>query len=200
MSPDLSRPAVVVVDMQQGLFAISDAPLHEPARLLSRVSNLVCRARATEVPVIYTRFHGPPGTPLHAAEPGSEIHSAVAPQPGDLVIDKDDSDAFLRTSLHEDLQVLGIDTLIVCGLQSEFCIDSTCRTAYALGYRVVLVEDAHSTTDTEDLTAAQIVAHHNRTLSRAYATRRRAEDVVLEWAPAPVGSATRTPDEQRRIT
>jgi nicotinamidase-related amidase len=52
----------------------------------------------------------------------------------------------------------------VCGLQSDFCIDSTVRRALALGYPVVLLSDAHSTIDNGVLSAAQIVAHHTQTL------------------------------------
>jgi nicotinamidase-related amidase len=67
--------------------------------------------------------------------------------------------------LHEALQIRGIDTLVVCGMQSDFCVDSTVRRALGLGYPVVLVSDAHTTMDNGVLTATQIVAHHNQTLS-----------------------------------
>ena len=50
------------------------------------------------------------------------------------------------------------------GMQSDFCVDTTCRQAAALGYDVVLVADAHSTLNHEYLKAEQIVAHHNRIL------------------------------------
>jgi nicotinamidase-related amidase len=59
--------------------------------------------------------------------------------------------------------------LIVAGLQTQFCIDTACRVATTLGYRVILASDAHTTFDTPDLTAAAIVAHHNTTL-RAFGT------------------------------
>ena len=59
----------------------------------------------------------------------------------------------------------GIERVIVAGLQTEFCIDTTCRAAMAPGLRVVLVSDGHTTFDTPDLSAAQIIAHHNRTLA-----------------------------------
>ena len=53
---------------------------------------------------------------------------------------------------------------MVCGLQSEFCVDTTVRQALPLGYHVVLVADGHSTLDSEKLSAEQITAHHNQTL------------------------------------
>jgi len=54
--------------------------------------------------------------------------------------------------------------LIICGLQTDFCVDTTVRRAFTLGYHVTLVADAHSTLDNGVLTAAQIIAHHNATL------------------------------------
>lgn len=58
-----------------------------------------------------------------------------------------------------------MDRLVVCGFQSEFCVDTTTRRALALGYPVTLVADGHSTTDNGVLSAAQISAHHNATLT-----------------------------------
>ena len=178
---------LLVVDMQTGLFSELSPELNDAAGVLSRVADLIDSARGLGVPIIYTRFCGPPGSPLAEHSPDSAIHSTVAPRAGELVIQKDDSDAFLRTDLGDRLKELGTTTLIVCGLQSEFCIDSTCRTAYALGHRVVLVGDAHTTADSGPLTGAQIAEHHNRTLARAYVTVTPASEVftpVAEGDPA----------------
>jgi len=112
------------------------------------------------VPVIYTQYCGPPGEPLASDSPGNQIHAAVAPGEGDVVVRKGDSDGFVRTELQVELQRRQIRTLVVCGLQSEFCVDTSCRTAYGLGYEVVLVEDAHTTGDAGALTAQQIIDHH----------------------------------------
>ena len=91
--------------------------------------------------------------------PALEIHA------GDVHVRKTATDSFHRTELHELLQSRGITSLVICGLQSEFCVDTTTRRAMALGYPVVLVCDGHSTVDNGILTAAQISAHHNKTLS-----------------------------------
>ncbi len=91
--------------------------------------------------------------------PALELHST------DVLLRKTASDAFLRTALSELLASRAITKLIVCGLQSEFCVDSTVRRAMALGYSVVLVADGHTTMDNGVLSAGQIAAHHNKTLS-----------------------------------
>ena len=80
------------------------------------------------------------------------------------MIEKRHSSAFHETDLHAQLSRLGIDHLVIAGLQTEYCVDSACRTAVALGYRVTLVKDGHTTYDTPVLSAAQIIMHHNHTL------------------------------------
>ena len=86
------------------------------------------------------------------------------------------SDSFYQTSLQEELKARRIDTLIICGFQSEFCVDTTTRRALALGYPVILVADGHATLNNSILSAAQISAHHNETLANitSFGVRARA--------------------------
>ncbi len=60
---------------------------------------------------------------------------------------------FFQTDLEQRLKSLNIQELIVCGLKTEFCIDSTCRAAKDLGFKVQLISDAHSTVDSAVLNA-----------------------------------------------
>ena len=55
----------------------------------------------------------------------------------------------------------GIDHVIISGMQTQYCVDTTTRRAFSEGYKVTLVSDAHSTFDTEVLRAEDIVKHHN---------------------------------------
>ena len=144
--------------------------MHEPDAFLSRVSGLIAGARSSGVPVVYIQHLGGVGHPLEPGTKGSPIHPAIAPIAGERVIQKRESDAFWDTSLQAALEELGVASLIVCGMQTEYCVDTTCRRAHGLGYRVFLAQDAHTTMDAETLTAAQIIAHHNEVLGRAYVT------------------------------
>ena len=177
MPSNHDRPALLVIDVQEGSFTIPGATIDGPIEFLSRVSGLISSARRSGVPVVYSRFCGPSDTPMASGQPENRIHSAVAPLDGDVVVQKDDSDAFLRSDLQAVLDRLDVRTLIVCGMQSEFCVDATCRSAYGLGYNVVLVADAHATSDSPSLPAKQIVDHHNATLARAYVTLSHSVDV-----------------------
>jgi len=133
--------------------------------VLTRVAGLLRRARERGLPVLHVRHGGGPGDPLERGTEGWDIHPAVTPRRDEPVIDKDRCSAFDGTDLGERLSSRGIDRLIIAGMQTEFCIDTNCRAAHALGYSVVLVRDGHTTFDTPDLTAAQVIAHHNRALS-----------------------------------
>jgi nicotinamidase-related amidase len=155
--------ALLIIDLQRGMFEAGDRP-HEGEAMLSRVAALAERARGEGAPVLHVRHAGDPGEPLEKGTPGFEIHPKVAPRPGEPVITKTRCSAFFDTPLQEELKRRGIDRLVVAGMQTEYCVDTSCRAAADLGYKVVLVKDGHTTFDTNVLPAEKIVAHHNRTL------------------------------------
>jgi len=62
-------------------------------------------------------------------------------------------------------------------MQTGYCIDTNCRAAADLGYKVVFAKDAHTTFDTPVLSAAQIIAHHNRTLHGSFVELAAAGDI-----------------------
>ena len=106
----------------------------------------------------------PTGKPLEHGAKGWGIHSDITPQEEDIIIQKTTPDSFLRTSLDEELKKRNIEHLFIAGIQTEACVDTTCRIAFSLGYKVTLVSDTHSTWDSEEITAQQIINHHNGVL------------------------------------
>jgi nicotinamidase-related amidase len=80
------------------------------------------------------------------------------------VVGKATPDSFHETRLQAELEARGIVKLVIAGIQTECCVDTTCRRAASLGYQTTLVRDAHSTWDSRTLSAAQIIAHHNALL------------------------------------
>jgi nicotinamidase-related amidase len=93
------------------------------------------------------------------------------------VVEKKTPDAFHETNLHDELGSRGIRDLVVAGLQTEYCVDTTCRRAFSLGYNVVLVRDAHSTWDGAVLSAAQIIEHHNNVPSGLFVVLKDEKEV-----------------------
>ena len=136
------------------------APAVEPAR------RLIAAFREAGLPVIHTReAHrpdlsdcppakrtrggaklrigdpGPMGRILVAGEPGADIVPALAPAPGEIVIDKPGKGAFFETDLQLMLQNCDIENLIVCGVTTEVCVNTTVREANDRGYRCVVLAD-----------------------------------------------------------
>lgn len=85
-----------------------------------------------------------------------EVISELTPQPGELVIDKNASSAFNGTGIDQLLRNLGLETLIVTGMATDMCVETTARDAADRGYNVIVVEDA---------TATFFPEHHRAALS-----------------------------------
>lgn len=154
--------ALLVIDVQVGMFE-EDQPVYEGNQLLKNLETLIAQARSKHLPVLYVQHNEHEG-PLTPGSRQWQVHPAIAPQDGDVIIQKWTPDSFHKTNLHDELQKAGIHKLVLCGMQTEFCVDTTCRRAFSMGYEVVLVKDAHSTYNTNRLTAEQIIGHHNDVL------------------------------------
>ena len=157
------KTALLMIDIQQAMFG-PDEICHQPERVLAKAGDLLARARAAGTPVYFVQHCEAEGgfAPKSA---GWQIHSKVAPRVGEPVTEKWAASSFYKTDLDQKLRAAGIDTLVIAGLQSEFCIDTACRVAQTLGYKVTLAADAHSTFDTPILPADKIIAHHNGLLA-----------------------------------
>jgi len=151
-------------------------PVFEADVLLENLKKLILKARLTNTPVYYIQHNESEGEPLETGTKGWEIHRDVTPKENELVIQKTTPDSFFRTTLYEELQKDGIQHLILAGIQTEYCVDTTCRRAFSLEYKVTLVSDAHGTWNTEDITARQILNHHNRVL-RSFASIKQTDEI-----------------------
>lgn len=155
------RTALLVIDVQQALCE-GEYAMFDAAGVIARINAVSSQARAQGLPVIFVQ-HDEPEPPLLLDSPGWQLATGMDVQPGDTRVRKTTPDAFNATDLQAQLAQRGIERLIVCGMQSEYCVDTTVRRALALKYHVVLLADAHTSMDNEAITARQIIAHHNVT-------------------------------------
>ncbi|MGF7032588.1 nicotinamidase-related amidase [Paenibacillus mucilaginosus] len=175
-----NNTALLVVDVQVAPFIWKDyggPELYRGGELIGTLSVLMKRAREAGAPVIYIRHTEEPGTPRGEGGPIWHVHPEIAPLPGDPALNKSHADPFLGTGLHELLQELGVGRLVITGVQTEYCVDTACRSAFGLGYRVTLVTDGHTTFDSEVLKAEQIIAHHHTVLGGLFAELQEAGEV-----------------------
>jgi nicotinamidase-related amidase len=156
------RRALLVVDIQEGLFRAEPHPLAIEL-VIENINKLAKSAREAGDIVVLVQ-HEAPGTELSHGSPDWQLDSRLEVASGDVRIGKTTSAPFASSELHRLLQEHGVKEVVVAGYATEFCIDSTVRWSASLGYAVTLVTDAHTTHDKEHLSAPQIVAHHNATL------------------------------------
>lgn len=172
-----SNTALIIIDVQEGMF--NEAfPVHNGAQLLGTLGQLIAQARTAQTPIIYVQHRGGVEQhPLYPDGPGFPVHRAITPQAGDIVIQKTEPDAFYETMLQTQLQARGINHLVVAGIQTDYCVDTTVRRAHSLGYHVTLVQDGHSTWPDSGLTADQIITHHNTVLNNFFAQVKSAAQI-----------------------
>lgn len=161
---DFSRSALLLVDMQMGLWH-GPEPVHACAQVLAHVQSLVRLAHEHALPIFAARHTGPAGSPIAVGAPAWSLLPDLGLTEQDQVFDKTRPNCFWQTPLAEALAARAIQTLLIAGLKTQYCIDSTCRAAAEHGVQALLISDAHSCMDTPLLSAADIIAHHNHTLA-----------------------------------
>ncbi|ONT59268.1 cysteine hydrolase family protein, partial [Burkholderia cenocepacia] len=158
------KRALLVIDMQVGLFHGPDRP-HDGECVLANINLLIRRAHEAGAPVFAVRHTGPAGSPIAPDAPLAALLPELAIDTArDIVFDKTRPSCFVGTRLAEWLHAAGIGEIVIAGMKTQYCVDTTCRAAADLGFRAVLVTDAHTCTDTPALPAERIVAHHKETL------------------------------------
>ncbi|MHA1975915.1 MAG: cysteine hydrolase family protein [Candidatus Hodarchaeales archaeon] len=160
--------SILVLDLQVGNFTGS-SPIFQGEVLLENTQKILQIVRKRGVKVIYIQNMGGKGDPDEVGSDGWEIHPKIKPKDKDTIIQKTTPDSFHKTKLHKILQSMNVNSLIVLGLQTEYCIDTTIRRAFTLEYEVTLVKDCHSTWHSQELSASQIINHHNSVLGGYFA-------------------------------
>jgi nicotinamidase-related amidase len=175
---DFERTALIAVDLQNEGFSEGVWPVHGFATVLANARKVINAARARKVPIVYTRHWLDPrgfnaqryepvdgrGRPIHsvAGTWGAEIAAAVAPRRGDIVIDKQRFTAFHGTNLDLTLRRMAVEQIILLGVWTEACLETTFWDALWRDYRILLVKDAcGSSTETMHRTAILDMANWN---------------------------------------
>lgn len=156
------RTALIVVDVQndychpEGALASNGSDVSAVKEMMPRLHGLIAAAREHDVPVIFIQtFHErATDSPAWASRSGrssmgvcrkgswgAEFYE-VAPRPEETVVNKHRYSAFIHTRLDSVLRSLRIETLIMTGVSTNVCVESTARDGFMLDYHIVLAEDA----------------------------------------------------------
>ena len=154
----MSKFALLVIDVQQAL--IDFGPFNQN-QLVESIQTLLETARQNQVPVIFVR-HNEPGSELEPETEPWQIFKEIGPIENEPIIDKFYSSSFHKTQLHSLLQSIGITDLVTVGMQVEYCVDATIKSAFDLGYQVHLPEGGQSTFDNPLFSASDLIHFYTR--------------------------------------
>lgn len=142
----MGKIALLVVDVQGQL--VQGKPYNIDL-VLANIKRLITAARLNSCEVIYIRHKGKniPKDEEHLWD----IFEDVKPEENEIIFDKSYNSAFYNTGLKDHLDGQGIETLILVGLLTEYCIDTTCKVAFEYGYDVNIPENTNTTFGNEYL-------------------------------------------------
>ena len=155
----MSKDVLIVVDMQVGL--LDGLPKHDLAGVIQRINALASVVRQKGGLVVWIRHCGKAGDGFEPGSKGWAFLPELDHRPQDAVVEKTLNDAFASTVLHDTLQRRAPDRVLIAGWATDFCVDSTVRSAISRDYDVVVVSDGHTLSDRPHLDAPTVIRHHN---------------------------------------
>ena len=149
---------LLVVDMQKG---IVDEELYAYDTFMERTVRLIDAARKNHVEVVYVQHDAGPGSGLTAGDSGFEIADQVRPEPGEKVFVKTINSCFGNQDFKAYMERQEDKRLMIIGLQTNYCIDATVKSAFERGYEVIIPEGSNSTFDNDYMTGETTVRYYN---------------------------------------
>lgn len=141
------KSALVLIDIQKDYFAGGKNELFIPEEAAANAKKLLEYFRQKNMHIFHIQHistNGKTGFFKPNTE-GVDIHPLVFPTPNELVLVKHTPDSFLETGLEQELRAQQIELLVICGMMSHMCIDTTVRAAKRLNFTILLAEDACTT-------------------------------------------------------
>ena len=128
--------ALLIIDIQDFYFPGGKVPLVEPEAAAENARRVLAAFRAEGNPVVHVR---------HDFEPGGSIHASVAPIEGERVFTKTEVSCFNGTQVLAYLKQIGVERLVIVGMQTHMCLEAATRAAHDLGFECVVIGDACAT-------------------------------------------------------
>lgn len=168
------KTALVVIDVQNGLI---DANPYHSDKFLQGLRENIQLAREHDIEVIYVRHNS------HEFEKGTrawEIVSCVTPLETDTIIEKTYNSAFKETNLKQYLKDKNISRLILTGMLTNYCMDTTVKVAFELDYKLCVIEGGSTTFDEERIAAADLIEHYEIIWATNFANVDTLENLLKE--------------------
>ena len=149
---------LLVVDMQKCLVC---EELYDYDSFVQKTAQLIVAARKNRVEVIYVQHDAGPGSGLSAGDDGFEIADQVSPEKGEKIFIKTINSCFGNKEFKEYMEQQEDKRLMIIGLQTNYCIDATVKSAFERGYEVIIPEGTNSTFDNDYMTGETTVRYYN---------------------------------------
>lgn len=172
----MSNIVLMVVDVQNAL--IKKHPYNEQ-KVIENIKKLILTARGNEKEVLYVRHDDGKGTELEQSTDGWQIYNDIAPNSSEFIVEKEYNSAFHKTELREYLESKEIDTIILVGLQTEYCIDATLKSAFDYEYKIIIPKETNTTFDNEYLSGEKLYEFYNYKIwNKRFANVLSMDDVI----------------------
>ena len=148
---------LIVIDMQK---ALMDDELYNYPILVENVAKIIEAARKNGVEVVYVQHDAGPGTGFSVGDEAFEIADEAAPMADEKAFVKTINSCFGNKDFTAYLEAAKDDTLMIVGLQTNFCIDATVKSAFERGYHVILPEGTNSTFNNPYMTGETTCAYY----------------------------------------
>jgi nicotinamidase-related amidase len=141
------KTALILVDIQNDYFPGGKGELEGSLEASLQARRLLEGFRRGGLPVVFIQHVAdrPGATTFLPGSEGVNIHEDIRPLPGETIFQKHYPNSFRETPLLEHLRGLGIERLVVCGMMTHMCVDSTVRAAFDYGFDCLLAQDACAT-------------------------------------------------------
>ena len=149
---------LLVIDMQKGLVG---EDLYAFDNFLDRTVRLVDAARKNSVEVIFVQHDAGSGSGMSVGDEDYEIIDQIAPKYGEKVFSKTINSCFGNKEFREYIEDQDDKRLMIIGLQTNYCIDCTVKSAFERGFEVIIPEGTNSTFDNDYMTGETTVRYYN---------------------------------------
>ncbi|MCX6239517.1 MAG: cysteine hydrolase family protein [Bacteroidia bacterium] len=156
----MAAKALLIIDMQAGSFTPS-TPRYESDIVIEKINQLTTIFRAKSNPGIFIRHDGSREGCYIPGTDDWQILPELNQLPGDLYVEKTINDSFYQSELQSTLQKLGANDLYFVGCATDFCFDTTVKSALGKDYNVTVVKDGHTTADRPFANAKTLIDHYN---------------------------------------
>ncbi|MGD1878269.1 MAG: cysteine hydrolase family protein [Kiloniellaceae bacterium] len=180
LKESIEHAALVIVDFQKAIDDPKWGPRNNPDAE-ARTAELLATWRAAGRPVVHVQhLSREADSPYRPGQPGCDFKEALAPGPGEMLVQKRTNNAFIDTGLEAALRDRGVEAVVIAGVLLHNSVDATVRMAANLGFATWVVADATASVDIVDLTGRRWPAEDVHALSLAQLSGEYARIVTTE--------------------